>query len=391
MEKNYRIMVVDDDSGLRESYQRILVPREKENILEKGESLFLDPPNNSFSLKREPYELTTVENGEAAVAAVEAAMAEKRPFAVAFVDMKMPGIDGAETARRLWKIDPHLLLMIVTAYSDASPDEIINTAGRDDLLYMRKPFTVDEIHQFARSLTSQWNLRRERDEMAARLKKTNENLEDLVLERTRRLSESKEELKSTLTRLRKALGAIIEALAAVVEAKDPYTAGHQHRVADLARAIATEMALSTDEKEGIRLAASIHDIGKIRVPSEILNRPGKIMDAEMDIIKCHPEAGYDVLKNIDFPWPVAQIVLQHHERVDGSGYPRGLKDEEILIEARVIAVADVVDAMSSHRPYRPALGIDSALEEIEQGSGTRYDPKVVAACINLFKEKGFQL
>ena len=142
--------------------------------------------------------------------------------------------------------------------------------------------------------------------------------------------------------------------------------------------------------DGIRLAASIHDIGKIRVPSEILNRPGKSLDPEMEIIKCHPEAGYDVLKGIDFPWPVAEIALQHHEREDGNGYPRGLKDEEGLVEAKVLAVADVVDAMASHRPYRPALGIESALSEIEKGRGTRYHPDVVDACLKLFREKNFE-
>jgi putative two-component system response regulator len=390
MKEQYRILVVDDDPGVRESYERILMPGEKDNFQEKGESLFGDRPPKDFTLTRRPYQLTAVENGEAGVAAVEAAVAEGRPFAVAFVDMKMPGIDGAETARRIWKTDPGIFLTIVTAYSETTPEKIVNITGRDDLLYIRKPFTGEEIRQFARCLTAQWRLRQERDMMALRLEKANVNLEHLVRERTRNLNESKETLNATLGRLRKTLGAIIEALAAVVETKDPYTAGHQHRVADLARAIATEMGLTPEQLDGIRLAASIHDIGKIRVPSEILNRPGKILDPEMEIIKCHPEAGYEVLKNIDFPWPVAEIELQHHERADGTGYPRGLKAEEGLVEAKVIAVADVVDAMSSHRPYRAALGIESALKEIEKGRGTLYDPDVVDACLKLFREKGFK-
>jgi len=390
MEKNYRILVVDDDPDVRESYQLILAPGEKEILTSLGESLFTDIPMVDVNFPRPPYEVTAVKNGEAGVAAVKEAVTKGLPFAVAFVDMKMPGIDGAETARRMWRADTALMMTIVTAYSETPPDKIVNITGRDDLLYLRKPFAGEEIRQFARCLTTQWHLRRERDLMAGRLEEANANLEHLVRTRTRHLNESKEELNATLTRLRKALGAIIEALAAVVETKDPYTAGHQHRVADLARAIATEMELTSDQKDGIRLAASIHDIGKIRVPSEILNRPGKILDPEMDIIKCHPEAGYDVLKGIDFPWPVAEIALQHHEREDGSGYPRGLKDEEGLVEAKVIAVADVVDAMASHRPYRPALGIESALSEIEKGRGTRYHPDVVDACLKLFREKGFE-
>lgn len=390
MEKNHRILVVDDDPDVRESYKLILMPREKQILPTLGESLFNDIPEVDPTVPRQFYEVTAVKDGETGVAAVERAVAEKRPFAVAFVDMNMPGIDGAETARRMWRADPSLLMTIVTAYSEIPPDKIVNITARDDLLYLRKPFFGEEIRQFARCLTTQWHLSRERDMMADRLEATNANLEHLVRKRTRHLNESKEELNSTLTRLRKALGAIIEALAAVVETKDPYTAGHQHRVADLARAIATEMGLTGDQTDGIRLAASIHDIGKIRVPTEILNRPGKILDPEMEIIKCHPEAGYEVLKNIEFPWPVAEIALQHHEREDGRGYPRGLKDEDGLMEAKVLAVADVVDAMSSHRPYRPALGIESALSEIEKGRGTRYHPDVVDACLRLFRDKGFE-
>jgi len=390
MENNYRILVVDDDPDIRKTYEHILMPERGKDILSDGMALFDETPPDGFTLSREAYELVTVENGEEGVAAVQTAVAEGQPFAAAFVDMKMPGIDGAEAARRMWKADPGLYVLIVTAYSEATPDDIVRVTGRDDLLYIRKPFTTEEIQQFARCLTAQWNLRRERNRMAARIERANETLEVQVRERTLDLEKSEEALKNTLTRLRRALGAIIEALAAVVEAKDPYTAGHQRRVADLARAIGTEMKLNTEQMDGIRLAASIHDIGKIRVPSEILNRPGKILDPEMEIVRLHPTAGYEILKNIDFPWPVAEIELQHHERLDGTGYPQGLKDEEILLEAKVIAIADVVDAMVSHRPYRAALGMESALSEIEEGSGSLYDPGAVAACLRLFREKGFQ-
>ncbi len=202
---------------------------------------------------------------------------------------------------------------------------------------------------------------------------------------------AEERLQRTLEKLRKALGGTIQALALTVETRDPYTAGHQRRATNLARAIATEMGLSEEQIDGIRMAGAIHDLGKISVPAGILNKPGRLNENEFGIIQAHPQVGYDILKTIEFPWPVAQIVFQHHERMDGSGYPRGLVGEEILLEARILAVADVVEAMSSHRPYRPALGIDKALEEISQNRGVLYDPEVVDACLRLFAEKGFRL
>jgi PAS domain S-box-containing protein len=199
--------------------------------------------------------------------------------------------------------------------------------------------------------------------------------------------QSQEELQRTTETLRKTLGATIQAMAVTVETRDAYTAGHQRQVANLARAIATEMGLSKGQIEGIRMAAVIHDIGKISVPAEILSKPGRLNDLEWGMIKTHPRVGYDILKTVEFPWPVAQIVLQHHERLDGSGYPQGLSGEEILLEARILAVADVVEAMASHRPYRAAHGIDEALEEISQNRGILYDPEVVDACLKLFSEK----
>jgi len=197
-------------------------------------------------------------------------------------------------------------------------------------------------------------------------------------------------VQSTLKKLRRVLGATIQAMALAVEMKDVFTAGHQRRVTDLARSIAKEMHLSGDEIDGTRMAGSIHDIGKIGVPGEILNKPVRLANMEFELIKTHPGIGYNILKEIKFPWPVAKIVLQHHERIDGSGYPDGLSGDDILIEARILAVADVVEAMSSHRPFRPALGIDKALEEIREKRGTLYDPEVVDACLKLFTEKGFK-
>ena len=182
----------------------------------------------------------------------------------------------------------------------------------------------------------------------------------------------------------------IHTIAATVEARDPYTAGHQTRVANLAAAIAQEMKLTDDQIEGIRMAGIIHDLGKINIPAEILSKPGKLSKLEFSLIKTHPQNGFDLLKEIEFPWPIAEMVLQHHEKMDGSGYPQGLKGDEIMIEARILDVADIVEAMSSHRPYRPAHGIEKALAQIKQDKGTLLDPDVVNACLKIFKE-GYEL
>ena len=193
------------------------------------------------------------------------------------------------------------------------------------------------------------------------------------------------------TAIRKTIDATVNAVTMIGETRDPYTAGHQQRVTRLALAIAEQMQLPLEQREGLRVAGQLHDIGKISVPSDILNKPGKLSEGEMLIIKGHSRVSYDILKDIEFPWPVAGIVYQHHERLDGSGYPQGLKGEEILIEARILAVADVVEAMASHRPYRPALGIKAALKEITDHSGSLYDPDVVDSCLKLFNEKGYTI
>jgi PAS domain S-box-containing protein len=199
------------------------------------------------------------------------------------------------------------------------------------------------------------------------------------------------ERKGEIERIRKALRETVQAIAVTVETRDPYTAGHQRRVADLARALAVEMKLPADQIEGIRLAGSIHDIGKISVPAEILSKPTKLSAIEFSLIKTHSQSGYEILKDIEFPWPLAQMVLEHHERMNGSGYPNGVQGDQILLGSRILAVADVVEAMASHRPYRPSLGIDAALDEITRNSGTLYDSDVAAACLRLFREKQYQI
>jgi PAS domain S-box-containing protein/putative nucleotidyltransferase with HDIG domain len=201
---------------------------------------------------------------------------------------------------------------------------------------------------------------------------------------------AEEELKKSFEQQRIAMEGTVRAIAYTIETRDPYTAGHQRRVTKLACAIGEEMGLSKDRIEGLRMSGELHDIGKIHVPAEILSKPGQISDAEYTIIKTHSQVGHDILKTIEFPWPVAKIVLQHHERMDGSGYPQGLKGKEILLEAKILAVADVIEAMATHRPYRPALSIEEALEEISKNRGKLYDTRVVDICLKVFKEKKFQ-
>src|SRR5450830_125298 len=204
-----------------------------------------------------------------------------------------------------------------------------------------------------------------------------------------KLTETEQQLQRSLSQLQAITEEVIAAIADIVEVRDPYTAGHERRVAELALAMATQMGLDEETVTGVRVASLLHDVGKITVPTEILSKPGRLSEVDFQLIRTHPQASHDVLHGIEFPWPVAEVALQHHERLDGSGYPRGLAGDEIILEARILAVADVVEAMASHRPYRPALGIDAALEEIEQHSGGLYDAQVTEACVELFRRQGF--
>jgi putative nucleotidyltransferase with HDIG domain len=198
------------------------------------------------------------------------------------------------------------------------------------------------------------------------------------------------ELVEGENRLRRALDGTIEAIGRVAETRDPYTAGHQRRVTELSVAVARKLGLDERTIEATRAAGLLHDIGKLSIPAEILSKPSVLSPLEMSLIKTHPQSGYEILRTIDFPWPVADIVLQHHERMDGSGYPQGLRGNAILMEARILAVADIVEAMSSHRPYRAALGIEASLAEVERGRGAQYDALVVDACLDLFRVEGFR-
>ena len=203
--------------------------------------------------------------------------------------------------------------------------------------------------------------------------------------------QSLKESQLYLSQLQNNLEETIKAFASTIEIRDPYTAGHQRRVATLARAIGQELGLTDEQIEGLYFAALIHDLGKIKVPAEILSNPGHLSEVEFMLIKVHPQAGYDILKGIHFPWPIAKIVQQHHEKLDGSGYPHGLKGDDILLESRILTVADIVESMASHRPYRPSLGVEMALNEIAQGRGTHFDPVVVDAAFRLFREQGYMI
>ena len=302
-------------------------------------------------------------------------------FELALCDLNMPGESGLHFIQDVLAKHPDIAAIMVTVMDDP---KVANTALEIGAYgYIIKPFELNEV------LISVANaLRRRQLEIDNRVHR--KNLEQMVLKRTADLQKTINRLEGTKKEMRKAMEGIIQAMALTVEKRDPYTAGHQMRVADLARAAAQETGLSPNQADGIYMAAVIHDLGKISIPAEVLSKPGRLTDVELSLIKTHPQVGYEILKTIRFPWPVAKIVLQHHERMDGSGYPQGLSGEEILSEARILAVADVIEAMASHRPYRPALGINKALDEIAQHRGALYDDKVVNACLKLFKEKGFK-
>lgn len=274
-----------------------------------------------------------------------------------------------------------------------------------EAIWLKDQATI-EIHEKDRICLSLGFLTIVSKEMKAEdeLKEHRDHLEEIVTERTadlvklnaqlnqevaeRKLAEEK--LRQSYNRLQQNLDKIVHVMSLTVEERDPYTAGHQRRTTDLAVAIAKEMGLSRHQIRGIRMAGFIHDIGKISIPAEILSKPGKLNEAEILLIRRHPKVGYEILKKIDFPWPVDLIVLQHHEKMDGSGYPQGLSGKETLMEAKILCVADVVETISSHRPYRPGLGLDKALEDITKNSGVLFDPHVVDACLTLFQNKNFQ-
>lgn len=296
-------------------------------------------------------------------------------FDMILCDVKMPGESGIDFIRYALSEYPDTAVIMISAEDDPEIAETALEMGAYG--YIIKPFKPTEVR-----INVSNALRRRKLEIDNRTHR--ENLEQIVEQRT-------SEVQETLGKLQKSMEGVVKAMAMTVETRDPYTAGHQHRVTDLSCAIAQEMGLSEEQIYGLRMAGDIHDLGKISIPAEILAKPTHLTDIEFSLIKTHPQAGFDILKDIEFPWPVARIVIQHHEKMDGSGYPNGLSGEDILIEARILTVADVVEAMASHRPYRPGLGIDAALEEISRNKGVLYDPDVADACLKIFRENRYSI
>ncbi|MFH2124083.1 MAG: HD domain-containing phosphohydrolase [Pseudomonadota bacterium] len=313
-----------------------------------------------------------------------------KDVAVVVADQRMPVMTGSELLEKIRVQYPNTVRIMLSG--DAEIDSILSAINKGKIFhFIRKPCGDVDLKSAINEAIKQNFLIVENNRLTEltnkqnkELVKLNKNLEKKVEQRTRKIQQKEFQLKE-------ALKGTISAIALTVETRDPYTAGHQTRVAELACAIAKEMKLSPDQTEGIRLAGAIHDLGKIYVPAEILNRPGRLTNIERELIHVHPQVGFDILKDISFPWPIAEIVYQHHERMNGKGYPVGLPGEDILLEARIIAVADVVEAMSSHRPYRPAPGIDLALEEISNNRDILYDADVVRACLKLFADKKITL
>ncbi|MCZ7584014.1 MAG: response regulator [Deltaproteobacteria bacterium] len=296
-------------------------------------------------------------------------------FDVVVSDIIMPGRKGTELLQQIRGASNGTQVILVTGEPNVETASEAVRAGAFD--YIAKPVAGKELRRVVGKAAQMKALYDEKEFLALENLRHQERLEHLVEERTADLS--------------KALVGIVNAMSVTVEKRDPYTAGHQTKVAELARAIATEMGLAAQIVEGTYLASLIHDVGKISVPSDILAKPSELLEEEFALLKRHAEAGYEILSGINFSWPIAEIVRQHHERLDGSGYPRGLTGDAILVQARILAVADTVEAMASHRPYRQARGVDAALAEIQRGAGILYDREVVRASVGLFREKGYVL
>ncbi|BCB26824.1 hypothetical protein SKTS_17100 [Sulfurimicrobium lacus] len=275
-------------------------------------------------------------------------------YDIVVTDVRMPAMDGLEMARHIKALANDVPVIVVTAYNEADYFMRAIEIGVD--CYVKKPIDPQEL-------------------IAAIFKST-------------RVHFQKQALEKEHERVLELMQQTVAALARAIEKRDPYTDGHQKRVSQLAVAIAEEMGMTKAMINGIRLAAMVHDIGKIHVPAEILSRPGRLTPSEFALIQQHPQSGFEIVGDIDFPWPIGQIILQHHERLDGAGYPNGLKGEDILVEASVIGVADVVDAMATDRPYRAALGIEAALEEIRDKRGKLFDPLIVDACVRVIEKAG---
>lgn len=320
------------------SEQRInvLVVDDEKSILKLAQRL----------VRQEGYDCLIASNGFEAITVMEETVVD-----VVITDIAMPEMGGIELTKQIKENYSADVIMMTGYFKDLSYENAVTQGAKD---FIQKPFSTKEFQ--------------------------------IRLNRVIKERETNQELKQSLKRMNDIVNGVINSLSSTVDARDPYTAGHQKRVAQLAIAIARSMGLEKTVISSIRMAGILHDLGKIAIPAEILSKPSTLSDIEFSLIKTHPQVGFDILKNINFPTPVAMIVYQHHERMDGSGYPLGLSEDDILPETKILTVADVVEAMSSHRPYRPGLGMDKALEEIKKNKGRFYDPDVVDACLKTAAE-----
>ncbi len=342
--KRETMLIVDDDEAIRNLLRRIL--------------------------EKEGYTCESAEDAEDAIDFLK-----KQSFDLVISDVAMPGKSGIQLLEEIRTNYPNIPTLMISGISTKKTAETVISMGAYDFLL--KPFQQKQV------LISVTNaLRRRALDLQSQFEV--QNLEHIIQDQTQDLLEANERLSGILD-------GIIKAMSLAVESRDPYTAGHQQRVADIAVAIAIRMDFSLERVKYLKMAGLIHDIGKISVPAEILCKPTRLSEAEFNIMKEHPLTGYKILKEIEFPYPLAKIVYQHHERVDGSGYPNGLSGDEIYMEAKILAVADVVEAMASHRPYRPSLGIDVALDEIKKNRGRMFDPEVADTCCYLFENNLIKL
>ncbi len=387
--KNIRMIAVDDEESILNLYERILT---SETLL-----LWNNVAGEKSEQERIDLDLTLCREGNAALNVL--GQNHGQSYAIIFIDVHLAfGESGIELAEQIRALDKDIQIVLITGDDQIDLNDIRRRIPPGNkLFYLLKPFNALEICQFVASLSSQWYLEKE-------LKRMHYNLENMVVERTEELMKTthklidevenrtrvEESLRQSLENIQIIIKGTIQVIAKLLAMKDPYTAGHQKRVSELAGEIAQQMKLKDHELEAINMAGLIHDIGKISIPSEILSKPGRLSELEFDLIKTHPHIGYSILKEIEFPWPIAQIVYQHHEYMDGSGYPQGLHGEEIGLLARILTVADVVEAIASDRPYRAALGIEQGIRHIEEMRGIYYDPDVVDACKVLFREKRFE-
>lgn len=337
------------------------------------------------------HDVVEAEDGEEGLA-----LARQVNPALILSDILLPGRDGFSLCRELQKDAAlrHVPFVFVTAaYAEERYQQFARDVGAVRVL--RKPFTASQLRKVVADATSD----AAPQDMTQRLRRLDDSsfherhaeaVTSKLRQKVAELEAANEQLRESEALKERSFRAMVATISKMVEYRDPYTIGHERRVGLLGAAIATELGLPPRQIEGIRVGGFLHDVGKIAVPAEMLAKPARLSTEELAIIRVHCTVGHDILSNIEFPWPVATMALQHHERMDGSGYPQGLKGTAILLESRILAVADVIEAMSSHRPYRAALGLEQALKEVADGAGTAYDADVSAACLRLFHEGLFQ-